>query len=194
MVEGIARTRVEIAVVNMKMGCGATCLHGPVMGFQQRIFVYVGVKSAGVPRIIKETIMGGKLIFSFLSLDSERSYRNGLFYDRHSGLIAALGEKVCIVDVARYFLDFKQDLSCAKFVSCRMGLKRAIECVSRISAGEGREKDLDQIRLFCKVMETLRKCEFASTIIEPFHSTVSYFEDEFGNHIEKKQCSAGVLE
>jgi (2Fe-2S) ferredoxin len=194
VIEGIARTGVEIAVGNMKVGCGGTCRRGPIMGFPQRMFFYVGVKSADVPRIIDETIMGGKLIFPFLSLDSERSYRSDLFYDKHSGLLAAIDEKVCMVDVARYFLDFEENLSCGKCVPCRIGLKRAHECVNRISAGEGTEEDLEQIKLLCQVMETTPNCEFAAASIKPLQSAVNYFEDEFRKHIGEKECSAGVCE
>ncbi len=190
--EEIARVGIELSVGNMKTGCTGSCKHGPLMGFPQRQFFYVGIKAEDVPRIIDETIIRGKLIFPFLSIDSGRSYRSDIFYEKSTGFLAAIDEKVCMVDTAKYFLDFEDTLSCGKCVPCRIGMKRAHECVTRISAGEGTEEDLEQIRTLCKVMEQAPNCEFAFTSIKPMLSAVNFFESEFRAHIEKKECSAGV--
>ncbi|MHC1728095.1 MAG: NADH-ubiquinone oxidoreductase-F iron-sulfur binding region domain-containing protein [Syntrophobacteraceae bacterium] len=192
VLEGIARAGIEISVGNMKTGCAGSCNQGPIMGFPQRQFFYVGIKAADVPRILDETIMRGKLLFPFLSIDSARSYRSDIFYDKSTGFLAAIDEKVCMVDTAKYFLDFEDTLSCGKCVPCRIGMKRAHECITRISAGEGTEEDLDQIRSLCMVMKQTPNCEFAFTSIKPLQSALSCFEAEFRAHIDRKECSAGV--
>ncbi len=192
MLEEIVRAGIDVPIGNMKVGCGGTCDHGPMIGFPQKQFFYVGVKVADVPEIVEETIVRGKLIFPLLSIDSERSYRSDIIYDKHSGLLAGVDEKVCMVDVAKYFLDFEENLSCGKCVPCRIGMKRAHECVSRITAGDGTDEDIDQIKVLCKIMQDTPNCEFASTSIKPLESAVNFFEKEFQAHIHKKECSAGV--
>jgi (2Fe-2S) ferredoxin len=192
LLEGIVRRGLGVTVGSMRTGCDGHCQKGVIIGFPQMQFFYVGVKTSDVPRILDETIVRGKLIFPLLSFDPERSYRSDIFYDKHSGMIAGIDEKVCMVDVAKYFLDFEDNLSCGKCVPCRIGMKRALECVGRIANGEGTEEDLEQILALCSVMEQTPNCEFANMSIRPLRSAVSYFENEFRAHYEKKVCSAGV--
>ncbi len=191
LVDELKCRELDIKVGNLKIGCGGSCQHGPLMGFPQKQFFYLGFKTDDIPRIVEETIMRGKLIFPFLSLSSERSYRSDVYFDKHTGLIASIDESVCMVDVARYFLDFEDQLSCGKCVPCRIGMKRALECVERIATGNGSEEDISQIRVLCKVMEETPNCDFAVTSIRPLNSAITYFEEEFRTHFEKKLCTAG---
>ncbi|MFZ2448048.1 MAG: NADH-ubiquinone oxidoreductase-F iron-sulfur binding region domain-containing protein [Syntrophobacteraceae bacterium] len=191
MVGELSRQGVDVTVGTMKVGCGGNCLRGPLMGFPQKQFFYVGVKAADVPRVVEETIIGGKLLFPFLSLNPERSYRSDIFYDKATGLLATIDDQVCMVGVARYFLTFEENLSCGKCVPCRIGMKRALECVERIATGEGSQEDLNQIRSLCKIMEETPNCAFAVTSIRPLTSAVTHFEDEFRAHFEQKLCPAG---
>lgn len=190
--EEIERLGIGLTVGDLKTGCGGSCQSGPIMGFPQKQFFYVGITAADVPRIFEQTIIRGKLLFPLLSLDPERSYRSDIFYDKHSGLLAGIDDKVCMVDVARYFLTFEDNLSCGKCVPCRIGMRRALECVTRIAKGEGTEDDMEQMKVLCTIMEQTPNCAFAYTSIKPLQSAIAYFEGEFREHLDRKLCAAGV--
>lgn len=188
----IERMGLDLTVGKMKTGCDGSCRDGPIIGFPQKQFFYLGVKVSDVPRILAETVVHGRLIFPLLSINPDRSFRSDIYYDKHTGMLAGIDEKVCMVDVARYFLQFEENLSCGKCVPCRIGLKRAQECVIRITKGEGTEEDFEQIRTLYTVMQQAPSCEFAGASIRPLQNAVMYFEDEFREHFEKKLCRAGA--
>ena len=190
--EGISRLQLNVAVGNAKAGCSGKCQAGPFLGFPQKGFFYLGVRPENVPDILYETIIHGRILFPYLSINPERVFRSDIYYERNTGFLAAIDDQVCMVEVAKYFLDFEKGLSCGKCVPCRVGLQRMYESIDRIVAGEGTMEDLDQVRSLCETMITLPHCEFAMTSSRPALSAITYFEDEFLAHINQRECPAGV--
>ena len=109
-----------------------------------------------------------------------------------SGGLIVMDEDACMVDVARFFLDFVQDESCGKCPPCRVGTKRMLEIVTRICEGKGEEGDIDRlIDLGTKIKDTAL-CGLGQTAPNPVLSTIRYFRDEYEAHIRDKRCPAGV--
>jgi NADH-quinone oxidoreductase subunit F len=109
-----------------------------------------------------------------------------------SGGLIVMDEDSCMVDVARFFLDFVQDESCGKCVPCRVGTKRMLEILERICAGQGEEGDIDKlIRLGLQIKET-SLCGLGQTAPNPVLSTIRHFRKEYEQHIRERHCEAGV--
>jgi NADH-quinone oxidoreductase subunit F len=109
-----------------------------------------------------------------------------------SGGLIVMDEDSCMVDMARYFLDFVQDESCGKCPPCRVGTKRMLEIVNRICEGEGEEGDIERlIHLGAKIKDTAL-CGLGQTGPNPVLSTIRHFRDEYEAHIREKRCPAGV--
>ncbi len=192
LVDEISKRGLPITVGKGKVGCGGKCRKGPFVAFPQKGYFYLGVRPENVPEIVEKTLVQGYVLFPFLSVNPDRSYRTDLYYEKDTGLLAAMTEDVCMVEVAKYFLDFEEGLSCGKCVPCRIGMKRMHECVGRIVTGEGKLEDLQEIRSLCKAMMDTPLCEFAMTSSRPVLSALTYFEDEFKAHVERQECPAGV--
>jgi (2Fe-2S) ferredoxin len=188
----IARRGLNTTVGDLKVGCSGTCKHGALIGFPQKGFFYTNVRAEDVPEIVDETIVHGRILFPFLSVSPDRSYRSDIHYEKETGLLAAIHGGVCMVEVAKYFLDFEEGLSCGKCVPCRIGMKRMQELIDKIVTGRGAIENLDQIRDLCQTMKDTPHCEFAATSSRPVLSAITYFEDEFMAHIERQECPAGV--
>lgn len=185
---------LQIRVGEAKTGCSGTCRQGPFLGFPQKGFFYLGVPPQAAADVVRETLVKGRLLFPYLSINPDRSYRPDVLYDRFSGLLAAIDDTVCMVEVAKYFLDFEEGLSCGKCVPCRLGIKRMEESLERIVGGRGTMEDLEQLGILCETMICAPHCEFAMTSTKPVLSAITYFRDEFLEHIEKKECRAGVCQ
>lgn len=109
-----------------------------------------------------------------------------------SGGMVVMDEGTCMVDVARFFLDFTQKESCGKCTFCRIGTKRMLEILTRICNGEGTESDLDLLKdLAIKVKEN-SLCGLGQTAPNPVLTTLRYFAHEYEAHIQDKKCPAGV--
>ena len=109
-----------------------------------------------------------------------------------SGGLIVMDEDSCMVDVARFFLDFVQDESCGKCVPCRVGTKRMLEILERICAGHGEEGDVEKlIRLGLQIKET-SLCGLGQTAPNPVLSTIRHFRKEYDQHIRERHCEAGV--
>jgi NADH-quinone oxidoreductase subunit F len=109
-----------------------------------------------------------------------------------SGGLIVMDEDSCMVDVARFFLDFVQDESCGKCVPCRIGTKRMLEIVNRICEGKGEESDIERLTdLGVKIKDTAL-CGLGQTAPNPVLSTIRHFRDEYVAHIRDKRCPAGV--
>ncbi len=109
-----------------------------------------------------------------------------------SGGLIVMDEDTCMVDVARFFLDFVQDESCGKCVPCRIGTKRMLEILERITKGEGKEGDielLEELAMTCKETAT---CGLGQTAGNPVLSTIRHFREEYEEHIKYHYCRAGV--
>ncbi len=109
-----------------------------------------------------------------------------------SGGMIVMDEDTCMVDVARFFLDFCQDESCGKCPPCRVGTKRMLEIVERICAGEGQEGDIEKLLELGQVVKDASLCGLGQTAPNPVLSTIRYFRHEYEAHIRDKHCEAGV--
>jgi NADH-quinone oxidoreductase subunit F len=109
-----------------------------------------------------------------------------------SGGMIVMDEDTCMVDVARYFLNFLSDESCGKCVPCRAGIEQMVEILNRICAGKGRPGDIELLEEICEVTRDASLCALGQTAPNPVLSTVQYFRDEYKAHIEQKRCPAGV--
>lgn len=109
-----------------------------------------------------------------------------------SGGMIVMDEETCMVDVARYFLSFVQEESCGKCTPCRIGTKRMLEILTRITQGRGHEDDLDLLKKIAEMVKECSLCGLGQTAPNPVLTTLRYFEDEYLTHIEEKRCPAGV--
>jgi NADP-reducing hydrogenase subunit HndC len=109
-----------------------------------------------------------------------------------SGGMIVMDEDTCMVDVARYFIDFLCDESCGKCVPCREGLKRMREILDRIVEGKGEEGDIELLQELSRVTAKASLCALGTTSANPVLTTIQYFADEYRAHIEDKRCPAFV--
>lgn len=107
------------------------------------------------------------------------------------GLICA-DEDTCMVDMARFFMDFVQEESCGKCTPCRLGTKRMLEILERITQGEGREGDVETLVELGTSIKESAICGLGQTAPNPVLSTINYFRKEYDEHIRHKYCRAGV--
>ena len=97
-----------------------------------------------------------------------------------------------MVDLARYFLSFTQDESCGKCVPCRIGTKRMLELVTRITNGEGREGDIEELEHLAQVVKSASLCGLGQTAPNPVLTTLRYFREEYEEHVGEHHCRAGA--
>ncbi len=109
-----------------------------------------------------------------------------------SGGLIVMDEDTCMVDMARFFLDFVQDESCGKCVPCRVGTKRMLEIVTRICEGKGVEGDVEKLIALGEQIKDSALCGLGQTAPNPVLSAIRHFRDEFDVHIREKRCPAGV--
>ncbi len=109
-----------------------------------------------------------------------------------SGGMIVMDESTCMVDVARYFVNFLADESCGKCVSCREGLKQLAAMLERITQGKGVREDLDRLVALGDTVAEASLCALGQTAPNPLRSTMKYFPDEYREHILEKKCRAGV--
>ncbi len=109
-----------------------------------------------------------------------------------SGGMIVMDETTCMVDVARFFLDFTVDESCGKCTPCRIGTRRLLEMLDKITAGNGTLEDLDKMEELCNYIKANAMCALGQTAPNPVLSTLKYFRDEYEAHVVEKRCPAGV--
>ncbi len=109
-----------------------------------------------------------------------------------SGGMVVMDEDTCMVDVAKYFLNFLQDESCGKCFSCREGIRRMLEIVTDITEGRGKIGDLELLEELAQVVKDTSQCGLGQTASNPVLSTLRYFRDEYEAHIKQRKCPAGV--
>jgi NADH:ubiquinone oxidoreductase subunit F (NADH-binding)/(2Fe-2S) ferredoxin/NAD-dependent dihydropyrimidine dehydrogenase PreA subunit len=129
-------------------------------------------------------------------LDEEISYDNlvRLGSMMGSGGMIILDEDNCMVDVARFFLDFTVDESCGKCTPCREGTKRMLEILDKICEGKGEMEDLDRLDSLANMIKDSALCGLGQTAPNPVLSTMEHFRHEYIEHIQDKKCSAGVCQ
>lgn len=109
-----------------------------------------------------------------------------------SGGLIVMDEDSCMVDVARYFLEFVQEESCGKCVPCRVGTKRMLEILNRICEGHGEEADVERLIELGEMVKDTSLCGLGQTASNPVLSTIRHFGQEYVEHIRDKHCRAGV--
>ncbi len=107
-----------------------------------------------------------------------------------SGGMVVMDESTCVVDIARFFLDFTQKESCGKCTFCRLGTKRMLEILTRICEGEGKEGDLEILEDLADSIKDSSLCGLGQTAPNPVLTTIKYFRDEYQAHIRDKKCPA----
>ncbi len=109
-----------------------------------------------------------------------------------SGGLIIMDEDTCVVDVARYFVDFLCDESCGKCIPCREGLRHMRELLNDIVEGKGKEEDIELLEELSRVMAKASLCALGTTAANPVLTTLRYFRDEYRAHVEEKRCPALV--
>ena len=109
-----------------------------------------------------------------------------------SGGLIVMDENTCMVDLARFFLDFTVDESCGKCTPCRVGTRRLLEILDKIIAGNGELEDIDKLEELANYIKSASLCGLGQTAPNPVLSTLRYFRDEYIAHIVDKKCPAGV--
>ena len=109
-----------------------------------------------------------------------------------SGGLVVMDETTCMVDVARFFLNFTKSESCGKCTPCREGTMRMLEILTRITEGEGRDGDIELLESMAKTIKAASLCGLGQTAPNPVLSTLRYFRHEYEAHIKDKKCPAGA--
>ncbi|MFY9486616.1 MAG: NADH-ubiquinone oxidoreductase-F iron-sulfur binding region domain-containing protein, partial [Bacillota bacterium] len=109
-----------------------------------------------------------------------------------SGGLIVMDEETCMVDIAKFFLQFTQDESCGKCVPCREGTKVMLDILDRITKGEGQEGDIELLESLGKTISQTALCGLGQSAPNPVLSTIRYFRDEYEAHVRDKRCPAGV--
>ena len=109
-----------------------------------------------------------------------------------SGGLIVMDEDTCMVDIAKFFLEFTVDESCGKCTPCRIGTRRMLEILEKITKGQAEMEDLDKLEELCSHLQTSSLCALGQTAPNPVLSTLRYFRDEYIAHIVDKKCPAGV--
>lgn len=135
---------------------------------------------------------GGCLPVKFLNtpIDYESLTQAGSIMG--SGGLIVMDEDDCMVDVAKFFLEFTQDESCGKCIPCREGTKRMLEILERITRGQGKEGDLEKLERLAQTIKKTALCGLGQTAPNPVLSTLRYFRNEYESHIRQRRCPAAV--
>lgn len=109
-----------------------------------------------------------------------------------SGGLICMDEDTCMVDMARFFMEFVQEESCGKCISCRLGTKRMLEILERITRGQGQEGDIELLEELGEIIRDTAICGLGQTAPNPVLSTIRHFREEYEEHIRSHYCRAGV--
>lgn len=135
---------------------------------------------------------GGCLTEEHLDQPIDYETLNSLGSMMGSGGMIVMDEDNCMVDVARFYLEFTQDESCGKCVPCRIGTKRILELLEKITDGQGTEEDLERLEDLCHNVKNASLCMLGGSAPNPVLSTLTYFRDEYLAHVRDHKCPAGV--
>ena len=108
-----------------------------------------------------------------------------------SGGMVVMDDSTCMVGMAKFFLDFTAKESCGKCIHCRIGTKRMLEILERITKGEGKDGDVELLEELCYAIKDGALCGLGQTAPNPVLTTIKYFKDEYVQHIQDKKCTAG---
>jgi NADH:ubiquinone oxidoreductase subunit F (NADH-binding)/(2Fe-2S) ferredoxin/NAD-dependent dihydropyrimidine dehydrogenase PreA subunit len=136
--------------------------------------------------------MGGCLPAQYLDLPMDYEALTAAGSMMGSGGLVVMDEETCMVDIARFFMEFTQDESCGKCVPCRVGTRRILEILQRICNGEGREGDLELLENLCAEISATSLCGLGQGAPNPVATTLKHFRAEYEAHIKEKRCPAKV--
>jgi NADH-quinone oxidoreductase subunit F len=111
-----------------------------------------------------------------------------------SGGMIVMDEDNCMVDVAKFYLEFTVEESCGKCTPCRVGNKRLLEILTKITDGKGTEQDLEDLKTLSETIKDTSLCGLGQTAPNPILSTLKYFYDEYEAHVKEKRCPSGVCQ
>jgi len=153
-------------------------LGGGIIGDKKFKAVQLGGPSGGcIPEYLSDTIV-----------DYDSVTATGAIMG--SGGMVVMDETTCMVEVARFFLDFTYKESCGKCTFCRIGTKRMLEILTRITQGEGKERDIERLEELAYQIKDSSLCGLGQTAPNPVLTTIKYFRDEYEAHIRDKKCPA----
>ena len=135
---------------------------------------------------------GGCIPDEFLDLGVDYNELGKVGSIMGSGGMIVMDQDTCMVDVARYFLDFLKEESCGQCNPCREGIKRMLEVLNRICEGDGREGDIELLQELGGMVRNFSLCGLGTSAPNPVLTTIRYFRDEYEAHIRDKKCPAGV--
>ncbi|MDA3929798.1 MAG: FAD-dependent oxidoreductase [Prolixibacteraceae bacterium] len=135
---------------------------------------------------------GGCIPKQHLNVSLDYESLNELGAIMGSGGLVVMDEDTCMVDVAKFFLDFVLEESCGKCTPCRVGTKRMFEILERITTGHGKEGDIEKLEDLGKWIKTTSLCGLGQSAPNPVLSTIRYFRAEYESHIREHKCEAGV--
>jgi NADH:ubiquinone oxidoreductase subunit F (NADH-binding)/(2Fe-2S) ferredoxin/NAD-dependent dihydropyrimidine dehydrogenase PreA subunit len=172
---GLVEVPMGITLKDIVYGIG-----GGIPGGREFKAIQIGGPSGGcIPRKLLD-----------LTVDYESLVEAGAMMG--SGGMIVMDDKTCMVDIAKYFLNFLRDESCGKCVSCREGTQRMWEIVKAITEGKGKESDLPLLEELAQTCKDASMCGLGQTAANPILSALRYFRHEFEAHITDKRCPAGV--
>jgi NADH:ubiquinone oxidoreductase subunit F (NADH-binding)/NAD-dependent dihydropyrimidine dehydrogenase PreA subunit len=135
---------------------------------------------------------GGCLPEAYLDtqVDYESLVKAGAFMG--SGGMIVMDDNTCMVNIAKYFLEFTQDESCGKCTPCREGTKRMLEILERLTQGKGREGDIEKLERLGNLIKKASLCGLGQSAPNSVLSTLRHFREEYEEHIREKRCRAGI--
>ncbi|WP_349255113.1 NADH-quinone oxidoreductase subunit NuoF [Methylomusa anaerophila] len=137
---------------------------------------------------------GGCIPEAYLDTPVDYDSLNALGAIMGSGGMIVMDEDSCMVDIAKFFMEFCVDESCGKCTPCRLGTKRMMEILERITAGEGREGDIELLQEIGHMMKSAALCGLGQTAPNPILSTIHHFRSEYEDHIKEHKCAAQVCD
>jgi len=135
---------------------------------------------------------GGCIPTQYLDIPIEYETLSNIGSMMGSGGLIVMDEDNCMVDIAKFFLEFSVDESCGKCPPCRIGTKRMYEILEKITKGKGEMDDISKLEELAKVTQSASLCGLGKTAANPILSTLKYFRNEYEEHILEKKCKAGV--
>jgi NADH-quinone oxidoreductase subunit F len=136
--------------------------------------------------------MGGCLPTQYLDMEVDYESLVAAGSMMGSGGMIVMDEDTCMVDIARFFMEFTQDESCGKCTPCRVGTRRILEILERICAGDGRDGDIEALEMLCQQIKSTNLCGLGQGAPNPVESTLKHFRAEYEAHIHEKRRPAGV--
>lgn len=136
--------------------------------------------------------MGGCLPASYLDLPMDYESMAAAGSMMGSGGLVVMDENTCMVDIARFFMEFTQDESCGKCTPCRVGTRRILDLLEDICAGKGKDGDIETLEMLCREIKATSLCGLGQGAPTPVESTLKHFRHEYEAHIYEKKCPSKV--